>query len=81
MINRPPDAEVILYLDPTEAGGKTRSVISGYRPVVAIKDHYLTSTHFQYLIHERWLQVGKFARTFGLSLQNFTQNVYGVVET
>ena len=49
MINRPPDAEVILYLDPTEAGGKTRSVISGYRPVVAIKDHYLTSTHFELL--------------------------------
>jgi len=30
-MNRPPDAEVILRLIPTEAGGKERAILSGYR--------------------------------------------------
>ena len=46
-MNRNPDAEVILSLIPTESGGKTRSILSGYRPVYCVKPDYWTSTHHE----------------------------------
>jgi hypothetical protein len=48
-MNRPADAEIILRLTPTEAGGKTRSIVSGYMPNVEIREDYLTSTKVELL--------------------------------
>jgi len=48
-MNRPADAEIILRLITVDAGGKTRSIVSGYMPNFAIRDDYLTSTKIELL--------------------------------
>lgn len=48
-MNRPADAEIVLRLIPTETGGKTRSIISGYMPNLAVRDDYLTSVKIELL--------------------------------
>jgi elongation factor Tu len=48
-MNRPADAKIVLHLIPTSAGGKDRSIISGYMPNFAIRDDYLTSTKIELL--------------------------------
>jgi elongation factor Tu len=48
-VNRSADAEIILRLTSADAGGKTRSITSGYMPNVAIRDGYLTSAKIELL--------------------------------
>lgn len=48
-MNRPADAQIILRLTPTDAGGKARSILSGYMPNFVIRDNYLTSTKIELL--------------------------------
>lgn len=48
-MNRPADAEIVLRLLPASAGGKDRSILSGYMPNFAIRDDYLTSVKIELL--------------------------------
>ncbi|WP_407364498.1 hypothetical protein HKW97_25055 (plasmid) [Pseudomonas luteola] len=48
-LNRPADAEIILRLTPTNAGGKTWSIGSGYLPNFAVHDDYVTSVRIELL--------------------------------
>lgn len=47
--NRTPDIEAEVRLLPTEEGGKTKPVLSGYRPQHLIMEGYQTSGEHQYL--------------------------------
>ena len=49
---KPPDIEALVTFLPTAAGGKIRSVLSGYRPNHLVKDGLLTSGHHEYLDRE-----------------------------
>jgi elongation factor Tu len=47
-----PDIEALVTFLPTVAGGRTKAVLSGYRPNHLVKDDLLTSGYHEYLDQE-----------------------------
>jgi len=58
-----PDIEAEITFLSTEQGGKTRSVLSGYRPIHLIKPDYLTSGEHTY-IDVQEVAPGQIARAY-----------------